>query len=247
MVSPELPPDRIFNALHRKHNRCKLIGHVGVVNAVGRPAPGGLDFAICNVNVLKSPEEEVPDIAIFGREGAAAGKVIHAAPGQREFYGPSLAAYQRIVQAAIDMHRCLQSWEIPVEEGPAWAARVRTPPEMVLAAIEIPREWESGSVDKIKLRNIESAAAAIGIPPDEKDLIYGSQRIDLELIVAVAAIDKEFHVVFAEYDRVAFHQFRFGVGLFNPEPDIQVIIIPQGCCECIVESRQRLKHHCLPE
>src|SRR5579871_1014850 len=168
-----------------------------------RPAPGGLRLLLPEEDILEPSEEQFPDVALLGRQGPAIREVLHALPGEREFQSPPLAAVGGVIQMAIHMHGGAQPRKVPIEEGPAGTARMRTPPEVIGGTVEVAGEGEGGSVEQVELRNIEPTAAPIGVAPDEEDLIEGTERVDLQYVVAVAAINKQFDIVLAKDDRIA--------------------------------------------
>src|SRR6185312_7662018 len=96
---------------------------------------------------------------------------------------------------AVYPHRRFQAGQIKSGKGPARATRMRSTPEGGAAAIIIAAECVSLGIIQIELWQIELAAFAIGIPPDEEHLVDGVGRVDFQLVIAVAAIDEDFQVI----------------------------------------------------
>ena len=93
--------------------------------------------------------------------------------------------------------------EVVIEVGPARSARVVPGPELPRPPVVVAAEAvDAGGVDA-EARGVPAGAGSGGVAPDEEDLVDRAQRIELELVVGVAAVDEELEVVLEEQEVVA--------------------------------------------
>ena len=121
--------------------------------------------------------------------------------------------------------------------NPARPPRVRAGPEVAGSAVEVPAEGKALVGEQIELSTVKAAAFTVGVSPDVEDLVDRVQRVDFELVVAVAAIDEDLDVVFAEYERVALGLPCSRVRLLDPETHVEVVVVPEECRARIEDRR----------
>ena len=171
----------------------------------------------------------------MGREGAAIGESLHTGPRESKFDGPAAIDVGAVVDFAIDLNGGAPAWEIPVEKGPAEAARMSAAPERFRLTVVIAAEGNGLTGTDVELGRAEAISLLEGVLPDEEDFVDSAQGIDFELVVAIAAVDEELDIVFIEDERVAFGEGGLDERLFDPEGDIEVLIVPE-CSGARVEE-----------
>src|SRR5439155_2386743 len=117
----------------------ETLGHVRVEHAVFVPAPRRLRLrsGAGDFQFFKTAKKDSPHVTVSWRERATIGQPLHPRPGKSQFDSPALVHARAVVERAVDKHGAAHTAEIPIQEGPARAAWMRSPPEMIPIAIII--------------------------------------------------------------------------------------------------------------
>src|SRR4030095_4639901 len=88
-----------------------------------------------------------------------------------------------------------------------------------------------------KLWNARKATLIVSLFPNEEHLVNGVESINLELVVAVFASNKEFDIIVLIDRRISLGESRRHVGFFHPVCDIEMVVVPEQSCSCVVQCR----------
>ena len=127
---------------------------------------------------------------------------MQAAPGYGNFQVPAFIYVVVVVNSTLYLNSSLQTGHIKIGKGPAYTAWMRTLPEAGAAAVKISSKRIGLRLVHIKLRNIKAAALFIGVLPDKEYFVYGVCGIYFQLIITIAAINKNLQVVFQKNNAV---------------------------------------------
>ena len=113
-----------------------------------------------------------------------------------------------------------QTRVIPIQKAPSLTAFVN------MAANSI--QHHSALSGGIELRPaVVFGAGEKNILPDPEHLIDGIERVHLELIVGILAGDEDLEVVFFVDLRIPLGEGPPHIGLFDPESEIEILVVPE--------------------
>src|ERR1017187_7882761 len=203
-------------------------GPVRVVNPVRGPGPRRVrrDFLAADAQRLEPPEEHPPLVAVFRRQRPSVREPLHRRPGKCELPRPAFVHHRVVVDDAVDVRGPPQPWHIVIEKRPPKPPRVRASPERFRPPVVVASKGQRSSPQHVPFRRVEPSECVL---PDEELLVDGPERVDLELVVAIAAVDEHLDVALLENKRVALGQSGAHERLFDPEANIEILVVPQRC------------------
>ena len=131
---------------------------MGVINAVFGPYPGGMrrQLHTASGQLLEAPEEHLPGVAIFGRNGPAVCEPLHPRPRQSDLNRPSAIDGIPLIDLPVYVNGRAHAGEVPIEEGPTASSGMRTAPECFWLTVEVTAEGEGFPGANIEFRDIEA-------------------------------------------------------------------------------------------
>src|SRR5689334_12226732 len=101
------------------------------------------------------------------------------------------------------MYVHLDTRKIVVEESPSLTTRMVARPEGLGSRYVVASKGMDARVVHVEAWHVPLAAALIGITPNVEHLVDGTERVELEFVVAVTAVDEDLQVIFEEQQIVA--------------------------------------------
>src|ERR1035438_6030929 len=118
------------------------------------------------------------------------------------------------------MHGCAETGAVPIQEAPALATLV----DMPAHSIQNHGPLSGG----IELRHPEVLRPRKKLVlPYPEHFIDGVERVDLELVVGILAGDKDLQVIFLVDLRIPLGECAPHIGLFGPESEVEIVVVPQ--------------------
>jgi hypothetical protein len=111
-------------------------------------------------------------------------------------------------------------------------------PEILVRAVEVASEGQGVVLEDIELGDVENAALLVSVAPNEEHLVSRAQGIRFELRIGIAAVDEHLGVILLKNQRACFGEVCLHVGLFEPQADIEIFVIPQCRRSRVVETRR---------
>src|SRR6516162_3076986 len=137
---------------------------------VHRPTGMWLYFLPSDAQQLESPEENLPNVALFRRQLAVSGKPLCPFPRKHQLYSPALVDIRVVVQCPFHMSRALYSRKLPPEIGPTQTARIGSFPKSRRLSIVVSSKHQRVVLDRIKFRHVELSAFLECVAPNVKHL-----------------------------------------------------------------------------